>query len=282
MKNYYYEVGVVFDEKKASEFLARGMRNRPINHAAVKRLDEQETFYPCANTIKVDWHGRTIDGQHRLHWIKTRKKVVKCDVLWDAPPELAKIIDTGRARSLSDMLHIAGIEDAESVSVLLNAVEWVLKAQHSKVMIHRAEELFSAIGAEQIKDALAWARRALRVEYGNLIGLSQPHLNAAFVMLLSMIYPEGSDFAKAVFTEEDPSAPAGAFRARLLSSKSNGGGSGRRESALETCTYFFDLYRRDRSELPKRYAVNATFSETFRNDAKAWFSKHFAQDQAAE
>ena len=282
MKKYRYEIGVRFDKKKAEEFLARGMQNRPLNHAAIRRFDEQEVFYPCAGTIKVDWNGRTIDGQHRLHWIKTRDKVVHIDVLWDAPPDLAKVIDTGRARSLSDMLHIAGIDDAESVSVLLNAVEWVLKGQHSKVMIHRAEDLLTAIGFEQIKDALSWARRALRCEYGLLVGLAQPHLNAALVMLLSMIYPEGSDFAKAVFTEEDPGAPAGAFRARLLSSKSNGGGSGRRESALETCTYFFDLYRRDRSELPKRYAVNAKFSETFREDTRGWFSKHFAQEQAAE
>ena len=93
MKSHWYETNVVFDEEKATLFLARGMQNRPINHAQLKRLDEQEVIYACANTIKVDWNGRTIDGQHRLQWVKTRKKTVRFDVLWDAPPELAKVIE---------------------------------------------------------------------------------------------------------------------------------------------------------------------------------------------
>lgn len=272
-KQYRYEIGVLFDAKKAEEFLSRGMRNRPINHAAVKRLDEQEVFYPCANTIKVDWNGRTIDGQHRLHWVKTRNKTVRCDVLWDAPPDLAKIIDTGRARSLSDMLHIAGIEDAGSVSVILNAVDWVINGQHSKVMIHRAEELLIAVGVEQIKDALSWARRASRREYGDLVGFSQPRFNAALVMLLSIVYPEGADFGRAIFADEDEASPASALRARLLSSKSSGGGGTKgRDAALETISYFFDLYRRPGAR-PKRYAVNAAFAETFKKDVREWFAR---------
>lgn len=272
MKSHWYETNVVFDEEKATLFLARGMQNRPINHAQLKRLDEQEVIYACANTIKVDWNGRTIDGQHRLQWVKTRKKTVRFDVLWDAPPELAKVIDTGRGRSLSDMFYIAGIDDPTAAAVIINAVESIIKGEHVKVSIQRAEELLLFIGADELKEAIKWSKRADRCEYGTSRGLAQPRFNAALMMLLAIVYPRGLEFSRAIFDEEDALAPAGAYRARLLTSKnSGGGGTGRRESAIATAAYFFDIF--NRNERPKRYAVNSAFGEVFQRDVKRWFSK---------
>lgn len=272
MKSHWYETNVVFDEEKATLFLARGMQNRPINHAQLKRLDEQEVIYACANTIKVDWNGRTIDGQHRLQWVKTRKKTVRFDVLWDAPPELAKVIDTGRGRSLSDMFYIAGIDDPTAAAVIINAVESIIKGEHVKVSIQRAEELLLFIGADELKEAIKWSKRADRCEYGTSRGLAQPRFNAALMMLLAIVYPRGLEFSRAVFTEEDALAPAGAYRARLITGKNSGtGGAGRREAAVATAAYFFDLFNRD--DRLKRYAVNDGFVQTFQSDVRRWFSK---------
>lgn len=60
------------------------------------------------NSIKFDTQGNLIDGQHRLYAIVRSQKTVNLLVVRDLADEAKGVIDTGKSRTGSDVLHFRG------------------------------------------------------------------------------------------------------------------------------------------------------------------------------
>lgn len=74
-------------------------------------------------TIKFTPDGTLIDGQNRLRAVTVANCAVEFDVAYDVPKESMGVIDTGAARTFSDVLAIGGSPNRMNVSAV---VRWVI------------------------------------------------------------------------------------------------------------------------------------------------------------
>lgn len=84
---------------------------RPLGVDRVHALAEQikgGEWRTTHQAIAIDPSGILIDGQHRLAAIDQAGIPVEILVAYDADPDTFGVIDSGRARSAADALHIAG------------------------------------------------------------------------------------------------------------------------------------------------------------------------------
>lgn len=101
------------DPDLANVFLNRyNEDNRSIVNSHVERLqgDMGRGDWLDENTdaIKFDWHGAMFDGQHRLWALIYAKKTFRFLVAFNCDPKERFTTDTGRNRTLKDMLHFEG------------------------------------------------------------------------------------------------------------------------------------------------------------------------------
>jgi len=60
------------------------------------------------DTIKFDWYGTLIDGQHRLEGVLRSGEAIQSVVIWGVDPEAQQVVDSGMARSFKDQLVMGG------------------------------------------------------------------------------------------------------------------------------------------------------------------------------
>jgi hypothetical protein len=100
--------------------------NRPVNSSHVDFLASEMAsgrFKVNGDTIRVDWDGRLIDGQHRLRAIVKSGVTIHMLVVENLEPEAFVTIDIGgRARGCKDVLAINGELSAGQLSTTLYAV----------------------------------------------------------------------------------------------------------------------------------------------------------------
>ncbi len=85
--------------------------NRPVIDAYVHRLarDMKEGRWILTHEgIAFGPDGTLLDGQHRLWAIVEAETPIRMHVWFNVPPEALMAIDTGKARSLADILHLGG------------------------------------------------------------------------------------------------------------------------------------------------------------------------------
>jgi hypothetical protein len=106
----------------AQEWIDRGGRNRKLTQrrvealaAALKRGEGRLTYEP----IVFDDEGHVINGQHRLHAIVHSGVPLQLMVVRGAEPEVFDVMDTGRSRTIGDILSIHGhpSKDATAATV---------------------------------------------------------------------------------------------------------------------------------------------------------------------
>ncbi|GIM88853.1 hypothetical protein [Paractinoplanes toevensis] len=79
-------------------------------------------------TIKFDPDGNLIDGQNRLRAVVMAGVPVTFDVAYDVPAQAMQVVDTGAARTASDVLRIAGVADRMRCSAIVRwAIMWDAK-----------------------------------------------------------------------------------------------------------------------------------------------------------
>ena len=95
----------------ASDYLAHNMRNRNVSQRRiggyVRQMKNDEWIVTHA-AIAFDWDGELIDGQQRLMAIVQSQLGQWMFVVRGLNPDARYVIDTGRPRSVSDALSIAG------------------------------------------------------------------------------------------------------------------------------------------------------------------------------
>jgi hypothetical protein len=72
--------------------------------------------------IRIDTHGRVIDGQHRLLAVIDSGVTIEFFVVRGVPPEDAYVIDAGTPRRARDLLHMAGEANSTLLASVLNTI----------------------------------------------------------------------------------------------------------------------------------------------------------------
>lgn len=108
---------IAFEEITPERALAwlehNNLENRPVRAANVRKLVADMSagnYIVTGDSIKFDWNGRLIDGQHRLRAIVEHGKPVLIAVALGLDPRVQVVIDAGARRSGSDALKFAGLE----------------------------------------------------------------------------------------------------------------------------------------------------------------------------
>lgn len=104
----------------AARWLKKNTRNRRLRPADVTRYSRDMTagnWHLTGESIKFATDGTLLDGQHRLAAIVKSGATVPMEVHRNISPEAQAVMDTGRKRTASDALSLAG----ESRSSLLAA-----------------------------------------------------------------------------------------------------------------------------------------------------------------
>jgi hypothetical protein len=125
----------------AHELLTLNMKNRKISEPRVLNLIAQleSGFFVGENTIKFDWNGELIDGQHRLTAISRMEKdfYVPMYISVNNDPEMRYVIDTGRPRNSGETLTIMGHKDGKLIPSILRGA---LFGQYLKFKTATAEK----------------------------------------------------------------------------------------------------------------------------------------------
>lgn len=111
---------------KAEEYLGSMRSNRPERPKWVRELTrriergEWDTNNP--NPISFSGKKTLIDGQHRLMAVVAADKSIRAWVARDVPADTVANIDTGKARSMADLLRMKGEQNTAAVSAALRQV----------------------------------------------------------------------------------------------------------------------------------------------------------------
>jgi len=96
----------------AKELLTLNMNNRRIQQRRIisLRAELAKGFFVGENSIKFDWDGVLLDGQHRLTAIASMNDDFRMQIFMSVnnDPNMRWVIDTGRRRSVGDTLTIMG------------------------------------------------------------------------------------------------------------------------------------------------------------------------------
>lgn len=107
--------------EEAVEFLARNNHNRKVARVAVNRM--------VSEMLTGEWHfdgapirfaddGTLLDGQHRLTAVVESGVAQKFVIITGLPKESQAVMDTGKKRSLADMLTMNGERNASNLATL--------------------------------------------------------------------------------------------------------------------------------------------------------------------
>lgn len=113
--------------------LDRG-NNRPFSPQHLTDLvgrQKRGEWVTNGDTIRFDTGGQLRDGQHRLRMVKQTGIPIEVVVVRDIDPAVFKTIDTGKHRSLGDVLFI---DHEENSSQLAGALSWVWRYLSRKMI----------------------------------------------------------------------------------------------------------------------------------------------------
>lgn len=105
---------VMLTPELATEWLSHNTRNRNVaadNKNALVRAIKSGEFMLTGESIKFDWDGRLIDGQHRCLAVVAAGRAVPVVVVRGLDPDAQYVIDTGKRRNASEALQFAGYQN---------------------------------------------------------------------------------------------------------------------------------------------------------------------------
>ena len=110
---------------EAAELLEQNIANRQLRSQYVDQLARQMLdghWKMVGDPIRVDTTGRLLDGQHRLNAIVASKTAQEFVVVRDLDPMTQAVMDTGLRRRFSDMLKMAGENNALTLAAVTRVV----------------------------------------------------------------------------------------------------------------------------------------------------------------
>lgn len=176
---------------RAEEWLGKNLnnRNRRTQHVArIIRDMKNGNFLISGDTIKFDWDGRLIDGQHRLAAIIESGQSAWILIVRDLDPKVQGVLDANAKRSAYDALGFNGVTESR---IVISAMAQIAFTRESGKMTHSLDTgQFSATNSEvvdwfvQNPDA-EWASK-FGIRISKLIG-STPSATAYAAMIFSRL-----------------------------------------------------------------------------------------------
>lgn len=102
----------------ATDLLKGNVNNRGLSRTRVKTFAKQVTqgrWRKTGQGISISSSGRLLDGQTRLHAVVQSGQPATMVVAWNCDEDSFAVFDTGRARSATDVLKIAGCEQHQNI-----------------------------------------------------------------------------------------------------------------------------------------------------------------------
>lgn len=133
---------VVVGPDLAARWLGKNKANRNLREKGTGRYARDMSagnWLFTGETIKFDWNGRLLDGQHRLTAIVETGESVLMLVVRNIDPEAQDVMDSGMRRSPADMLKMHSVEHPTMVSAVTRlALTWqagLIKTAESAAMV---------------------------------------------------------------------------------------------------------------------------------------------------
>lgn len=82
-------------------------------------------------TIKFDWNGVLVDGQHRLSACILANKPIVTGIVHGLDPAAFTTVDTGVGRSLADILHTEGFTNVNILGGVIRIINKINKGAHT-------------------------------------------------------------------------------------------------------------------------------------------------------
>lgn len=114
---------VLLTPDMAVKLLAQNPNNRNISKDRVTRyandIINDRWVEDTGELIKIDVDGNVTDGQHRLSAIVKSNKSIYVHIATGVSKDVFQVIDSGKSRSASDVLKIAGVSNTKKVSAFI-------------------------------------------------------------------------------------------------------------------------------------------------------------------
>lgn len=131
---------VLISPDLATEWLKRNKANRTIRPARVAQYAKDmasDSWFDTGETIKFDWNGDMVDGQHRLTAVIESGVVLPMRVLFGLDPVAKEYVDTGAARTANDALRMRG-EAASAILAGAARLGYLIESGQKSVRISHA------------------------------------------------------------------------------------------------------------------------------------------------
>ncbi|QMW06396.1 hypothetical protein [Spirosoma foliorum] len=166
----------------AQQILDGNTDNRPCKERHVKFLADQMRsgdWQVTGDPIKISASGRLLDGQHRLRAILLSETAQHVYVARHCEEEIFSVLDTGRARSASDVLATSGMKNftcmAAAIKLLILKERGSLPTMGGKVKVITHAEILDFARKYDLEEsttkAHAWVKRCKLLNPGEWTAL---------------------------------------------------------------------------------------------------------------
>lgn len=141
---------VFVSPEMAAKMLVKNTNNRRLDPARITRYANDITngrwVADTGELIKLDSEGNVLDGQHRLSAVVRSGKGIWIHLATGVASEVFDVIDSGKSRSVADVLTIAGVPNAHKVSAFVQAYN---QMRFTKLRAHKTS-IESAMTAKMV------------------------------------------------------------------------------------------------------------------------------------
>lgn len=120
------------------------LNNRPLRLPVVRKYVRDmsaRNWMFNGDTLKFDWNGKLLDGQHRLHAIIDANHPAEFLIVRNLNPDAYKSIDIGARRTPGDMMQHAGSKHASAAAAAAKVLHWYENGQKDFTLAQSIAEL---------------------------------------------------------------------------------------------------------------------------------------------
>ena len=212
------------DREKAQEYIAKNVANRPPSQAHLNILmgrQRRGEWRTNGDSIRFDSDGNLRDGQHRLHMVMLTGIPIEAVVIRGIDPESFVTMDTGKNRTINDVLSIRKEPNPRFLAL---ALQWTYR--------YLADRMTGKIESHDLLLSVLEKHPSIHKTVAFYSGLTQPsgapghpEITLATHFLFSQVdRGEADDFIERYVTGlrlEEASDPVGRLRGQVISVATN-------------------------------------------------------------
>ena len=217
------ELTTIVTPDMARQFLSKQHKNRVVSREHLDKIKADilaGTWAAAPNVIAFNEAGELIDGQHRCTAIADTNTPVPCILIGGFPPETIDVIDTGRKRTISDVLAIKGGLHTNIVGAAVRHIYWYCETQDPKFSIRPLTNSIVMAAFPVASERFARVQEAAQMAH-----LTRSVCSASFMTTVMFLgcaarhrWDLGREFCEGIQTGEELAAtdPRLVFRNRML------------------------------------------------------------------